>query len=78
MCVGYVTPEAAVGGPLALVRTGDRVRIDAEARRMDVLVDETELRVRQVEWPEQLMVNEIIVVQSRKATRCTEGAQHHS
>src|SRR6185295_10056163 len=43
LCVGYVAPEAAVGGPLALLRDGDVVRIDAQARRMDVLVDEAEL-----------------------------------
>ena len=43
MCIGYVAPEAAVGGPLALLRDGDRIRIDAAARRMDVLLDEAEL-----------------------------------
>src|SRR6202044_3793915 len=36
----HATPEAAVGGPLALVRTGDRIRLDAEARRIDLLVDD--------------------------------------
>ena len=39
MCVGYVSPEAAAGGPIALLRDGDRVRIDAVARRLDCLVD---------------------------------------
>ncbi len=43
MCIGYVAPEAAIGGPLALVRDGDAVRIDAAARRMDVLIPDTEL-----------------------------------
>lgn len=43
MCIGYVSPEAFVGGPLALVRDGDRIRIDAANRRMDMLVDEREL-----------------------------------
>ena len=46
MCIGYVSPEAFVGGPLALVRDGDRIRIDAAARRMDMLVDEQELAAR--------------------------------
>ena len=36
MCIGYVSPESFVGGPLALVREGDRIRIDAAARRMDL------------------------------------------
>ncbi len=50
LCIGYVSPEAAVGGPLALVRTGDRIRIDAAARRMDLLVDEAELARRRAGW----------------------------
>jgi dihydroxy-acid dehydratase len=50
MCIGYVSPEAFVGGPLALVRDGDRIRIDAAARRMDVLVDERELSERREAW----------------------------
>ena len=40
----HVSPEAAVGGPLALVRDGDLIRLDAEARELDLLVDEAELR----------------------------------
>ncbi len=39
----HATPEAAVGGPLALVQTGDRIRLDAEARRLDLLVGDAEL-----------------------------------
>jgi dihydroxy-acid dehydratase len=50
MCIGYVSPEAFVGGPLALVRAGDRIRIDAKARRLDVLLDESELAARRKAW----------------------------
>ncbi|HWL20201.1 MAG TPA: dihydroxy-acid dehydratase [Bradyrhizobium sp.] len=50
MCIGYVSPEAFVGGPLALVRDGDRIRIDAAARRMDVLIDDPELSRRREMW----------------------------
>jgi dihydroxy-acid dehydratase len=50
MCVGYVSPEAAAGGPIALLRDGDRVRIDATARRLDVLLDGTEMARRRAEW----------------------------
>ena len=46
----HATPEAAVGGPLALVRTGDRIRLDAEARRIDLLVEEATLAGRRAEW----------------------------
>jgi dihydroxy-acid dehydratase len=42
----HVTPDAASGGPLALVRTGDRIRLSVQARRVDLLVDEGELRRR--------------------------------
>ena len=42
----HVAPEAAVGGPLALVRDGDRIRLSVKERRLDLLVDEKELAAR--------------------------------
>ncbi len=42
-CVGHVGPEAAVGGPIGLLRNGDRIRIDAEAGTIDVLLPDEEL-----------------------------------
>jgi dihydroxy-acid dehydratase len=48
--VGHIAPEAFVGGPIALVREGDRIRIDADARRIDVLVDDAELAARHEAW----------------------------
>jgi dihydroxyacid dehydratase/phosphogluconate dehydratase len=45
----HVAPESAVGGPLALVRNGDRIRLDVPARRLDLLVSEDELRHRRQE-----------------------------
>ncbi|QYK41119.1 MAG: dihydroxy-acid dehydratase [Paracoccaceae bacterium] len=45
-CVLHVAPEAHVGGPLALVRTGDTITVDVPARRIDMVVDATELRRR--------------------------------
>jgi dihydroxy-acid dehydratase len=50
-CVGHVSPEAAAGGPLALVETGDRIRIDVEARRIDLLVPEEILEERRRRLP---------------------------
>jgi dihydroxy-acid dehydratase len=44
----HVTPEAAAGGPLALVRTGDDIRLSVKERRLDLLVDETELGRRRM------------------------------
>jgi dihydroxy-acid dehydratase len=46
----HVSPEAAVGGPLALVRGGDRIRLSVKARRIDLLVDEAELAKRRAAW----------------------------
>jgi len=43
LCVGHVSPEAVDGGPIALVKNGDRIRIDIKARTLDLLVDEKEL-----------------------------------
>jgi dihydroxy-acid dehydratase len=46
----HVTPEAAVGGPLALVRDGDMIALDVEARTLDLEVSEKELARRLGEW----------------------------
>jgi dihydroxy-acid dehydratase len=47
----HVTPEASAGGPLALVRTGDRIRLSVKERRVDLLVDEAELERRRATQP---------------------------
>ena len=44
----HVSPEAAAGGPLALVRNGDRIRLDTAGRRLDLLVDDGELARRRL------------------------------
>ena len=49
-CVLHVAPESYVGGPLALLRTGDMVRLDLPNRRLDMLVDEEELARRRAAW----------------------------
>lgn len=46
----HVSPEAAIGGPLALVRTGDRIRLSVKERRIDLLVEEAELAKRREGW----------------------------
>ncbi|MGA1609578.1 MAG: dihydroxy-acid dehydratase [Candidatus Nanopelagicaceae bacterium] len=46
LCVGHISPEAVDGGPIALVRDGDRVRIDIPNRTLDLLVDEAEIAKR--------------------------------
>ncbi len=49
-CIGHVGPEAAVGGPIALLRDGDIINIDADAGRLDVELDEAELAERRRSW----------------------------
>ncbi|MEE8592033.1 MAG: dihydroxy-acid dehydratase [Spirochaetia bacterium] len=44
--IGHITPEAAAGGPIGLIREGDRIRIDIPAKRLDLLLPETELEKR--------------------------------
>ena len=49
-CVLHVTPESFIGGPLALVRDGDRIELDVPARRLQLLVDDAELERRRAAW----------------------------
>jgi dihydroxy-acid dehydratase len=50
LCVGHIAPEAAFGGPIALVADGDRIRLDMAARTLDVLVDDDEMARRRAAW----------------------------
>jgi len=49
-CIGHIAPEAAHGGPIAMVREGDQIRLDLAARTLDLLVDDAELERRRAEW----------------------------
>ena len=49
-CVGHVGPEAAVGGPIGLIRDGDEIRIDADAGTLDVALSEADLALRRRAW----------------------------
>jgi dihydroxy-acid dehydratase len=44
--IGHITPEAAAGGPIGLIREGDRIRIDIPAKRLDLLLSDEELAER--------------------------------
>lgn len=48
--IGHVSPEAAVGGPIALVEEGDRIRIDIPNNRLEVLVSDEEMAARKAKW----------------------------
>jgi dihydroxy-acid dehydratase len=49
-CIGHIGPEAADGGPIALIEEGDTIRIDAEAGTIDLLVAEDILEQRRADW----------------------------
>jgi len=50
LCIGHVAPEAANAGPIAFVQDGDLIRLDMASRKLDLIVDETELAKRREQW----------------------------
>jgi dihydroxy-acid dehydratase len=50
LCVGHIGPEAADGGPIALLKDGDIIVVDAEAGRLDIELSEQELARRRTVW----------------------------
>jgi len=50
LCIGHVAPEAAIAGPIAFVQDGDLIRLDMASRKLDLIVDETELAKRREQW----------------------------
>ena len=50
LCVGHVAPEAVDGGPIAFIKDGDLIRIDIPTRKLDLLVDPSELEARKSGW----------------------------
>jgi len=49
-CIGHVSPEAAEGGPIAVVENGDLIEVDIPNRRLNIMIDDDELRKRLKEW----------------------------
>jgi dihydroxy-acid dehydratase len=50
ICLGHISPEAAEGGPIALVQNGDRIRVDIPNRRLDLLISDAEMEERRRNW----------------------------
>jgi dihydroxy-acid dehydratase len=75
-CVGHVAPEAVDGGPIALVRDGDRIVLDASEHRLDLLVDDAELERRRKEWklPEPRYTSGVLAKYARLVTGAERGA----
>ncbi|HEY6838943.1 MAG TPA: dihydroxy-acid dehydratase [Geobacteraceae bacterium] len=49
-CIGHISPEAAEGGPIALVEDGDRIRLDIPGRKLELLIDDATLAARRAAW----------------------------
>ncbi len=74
--VGHVSPEAAVGGPIALIRDGDRLQIDAERKEINVLVDADELQRRRRDWrrPVSAVTGGVLAKYRHEVGSASEGA----
>lgn len=74
--VAHISPESAVGGPLALVEDGDSISIDIENSRLDLLVDEVEIKRRREAWvaPEPRIKKGYLSIYSRMADKTSRGA----
>ena len=80
MMVGYVGPEAAVGGPIALVLDGDPVRVDCAERRIELMIGEAELARRRAEYrprPPQRLAG-VLEKYARLVGPAREGAVTHA
>ena len=74
--IGHISPEAAEGGVIGLVREGDRISIDIPARKLELLVDEAELERRRKDWkpyPKEI-TSSILRRYSRMASSAAKGA----
>jgi dihydroxy-acid dehydratase len=74
-CVLHVSPESHAGGPLALVRDGDQIRLDVEGRKLDLLVPEAELAARRAAWvrPDIRYSRGYLALYSERVTQAHEG-----
>jgi len=76
LCVGHVAPEAVEGGPIALVRDGDRIVLDVPTRRLDLEVDVAELEARraQVKHPEPRYTTGVLAKYAKLVSGAETGA----
>jgi dihydroxyacid dehydratase/phosphogluconate dehydratase len=74
-CVLHVAPESYVGGPLALVKTGDLIELDVEKRELNLMVDAAELARRKSAWrpPERKFARGYGALFSRHIRQANEG-----
>lgn len=75
-CIGHVSPEAAVGGPIALVNPGDMIAIDITARKLDLLVSAEEMERRRAQWtpPEPKVKTGVLARYRSSVTSASKGS----
>jgi len=75
-CVGHVSPEAAEGGPIAVVRDGDKISLDIRRHRIDLSVPDAEIKVRLTRFkpPEPRIKRGYLALYSRTVSSAAEGA----
>jgi len=78
MMIGYVSPEAAAGGTLSIVKNGDRIRIDAAAGTLDLLVGKAELRSRKARAPKRPRLSGALEKYAAQVGSAHLGAVTHS
>jgi dihydroxy-acid dehydratase len=78
MMIGYVSPEAAAGGALGLVRNGDRIRIDAAAGSLTLEVSKSELRQRRAKHPKRAPLTGVLEKYAALVGSAHLGAVTHS
>jgi dihydroxyacid dehydratase/phosphogluconate dehydratase len=70
----HVSPEAAAGGPLALVHDGDRIELDTKGRKLTLKVDDAELSKRRALWkPPQKPARGFVRLYTDRVTQAEEG-----
>jgi dihydroxy-acid dehydratase len=74
--VGHIAPEAAVGGPIGLIRDGDQITIDAQSREIQVAVSEAEMSKRRANWkaPEPYARRGVLAKYAREVSSASLGA----
>ncbi len=74
--IGHISPEAAEGGPIGLVRNGDKIRLDIPNRSLELLVDDTELEKRRAEYkaPKLNMGTSVLRRYAKMVTSAATGA----
>lgn len=74
-CIGHVTPEAAVGGPIGLIHDGDMIEIDLRERRVDVRLSKAELKRRRSFWASRTKpLTGILARYAKNVTQADRGA----